>query len=163
MQFTAQEYYASSCERIKQANYLYDEGKSFVLAVYCAGVAIECLLRAFRWQYDQTFEGRHDLMQLVKSAKILRIKEDLMRKKNIPDEEICSQVAEFRNNMNTIATIWKNNLRYASEAKFKTELHKLNQLSGIKGDAVKEKTRQFVQAAQSIHSKGMILWESQKK
>src|SRR5436305_942694 len=67
MQFRAQEYYQVSLERMRQARATYREGAAFALAMYCGGLAVECLLRAFRWSEDATFEGRHVLAELLEA------------------------------------------------------------------------------------------------
>ena len=75
MQFRADEYYRASLERMRQANHLYSEGQSFALAMYCGGLAVECLLRAFRFAEDDSFEGRHDLIALLRASRFLRVNE----------------------------------------------------------------------------------------
>jgi hypothetical protein len=52
MQFRAEQYFQASLERMEQALRIYRDGKSFALAMYCGGLAVECLLRAFRWTED---------------------------------------------------------------------------------------------------------------
>jgi HEPN domain-containing protein len=48
MQFNAQEYYQVGLERMVQARRLYGDEGNYALAMYCSGLAVECLLRAFR-------------------------------------------------------------------------------------------------------------------
>jgi hypothetical protein len=55
MQFRADQYYQASLERMKQSLRLYYDGRAFALAMYCAGLAVESLLRAFRWAEDASF------------------------------------------------------------------------------------------------------------
>jgi len=71
MQFTAEQYYRVSLERTKQARGLYSDGGAYSLAMYCGGLAVESLLRAFRWTEDTSFEGRHDLSDLLKASRLL--------------------------------------------------------------------------------------------
>ena len=49
MQFTAEQYYRAGVERMKQARRIYHDGTAYSLAIYCGGLAVESLLRAFRW------------------------------------------------------------------------------------------------------------------
>ena len=79
MQFRADEYYRVSLERMKQAHGLYQNGAAYSLSMYCAGLAVESLLRAFRWTEHTTFEGRHDLSDLLKASRLLRIDDEYMR------------------------------------------------------------------------------------
>ena len=88
MQFRAEEYYKASLERMRQANGICRDGQSFALAIYCGGLAVECLLRAFRWKEDQTFEGRHDLRELLAASRLLRIDDDQMRRKHVAEDSI---------------------------------------------------------------------------
>jgi len=76
MQFRAEQYYRASLERMDQAWKIYQYGMAYALAMYCGGLAVECLLRAFRWTQDPSFEGRHDLSELLRSSRLLRIDEE---------------------------------------------------------------------------------------
>jgi hypothetical protein len=58
MDFKAEDYYRAGVERIQQARRIYSDGQNYALAMYCSGLAVECLLRAFRWTKDPSFEGR---------------------------------------------------------------------------------------------------------
>jgi hypothetical protein len=60
------------------------------------------MLRAFRWKEDPSFEGRHDLRELLRASGILRVNDDFMRRKGKSDEEIQRVALEFRAAMNTI-------------------------------------------------------------
>ena len=46
MDFTADHYFRASVERMSQAQHLYRQGEGYyALAMYAAGLAVECLLR----------------------------------------------------------------------------------------------------------------------
>ncbi|MFI5458199.1 MAG: hypothetical protein ACHRXM_22445 [Isosphaerales bacterium] len=45
MDFPPEHYFQTATQRMRQAQHLYQEGSSFALAIYVAGVADECLLR----------------------------------------------------------------------------------------------------------------------
>jgi hypothetical protein len=62
MDFSPEHYFQTATQRMRQAQYLYNEGSSFALAIYVGGVAVECLLRAFKGRRDPTFDERHDLL-----------------------------------------------------------------------------------------------------
>ncbi len=53
--------------------------------MYCGGLAVECILRAFRWRKDPSFEGRHDLEELFEASGLLRSTRS-ERKKRIREE-----------------------------------------------------------------------------
>src|SRR6266851_9921814 len=122
MIFRAQEYYQAGTERMRQARELYRVGGSYALAMYCGGLAVECILRAFRWEKDKAFEGRHDLQDLLKASDLLGIDEGRMRRRGISDEEITKVALSLRAAMNEVVTLWHNNLRFASEARLRAFL-----------------------------------------
>ena len=70
MDFTPEHYFQTATQRIRQAHYLFREGSSFALAIYVGGVAVECLLRAFKGRRDPTFDEKHDLLKLFAASGI---------------------------------------------------------------------------------------------
>jgi len=163
MQFRDEDYYRASLERMRQAEVLYREGEAYALAIYCGGLAVECLLRAFRWKDDKGFEGRHKLKVLLQASGILPIAEDHMRRKGRDEEEIRASLIAFRGAMNEVVVLWHNNLRYASEARLKAHLTQIKRVRGIKGDPLKKNALDLINAAQTVINKGMVLWKSQTK
>src|SRR5258708_27721617 len=117
MQFRAEQYYRASLERLEQAHRIYREDtRAFALAMYCGGLAVESLLRAFRWTQDTSFEGRHDLSDLMKASGMLRIDDEYMRRKGASEDTIYDAGVKLRGAMNEVIILWHNNLRFASEA-----------------------------------------------
>jgi HEPN domain-containing protein len=57
---TAKTYYSAALERIEDAHLLHTEGH-YTFAMFASGLAVECLLRAFRLLRD---DERHDLWEL---------------------------------------------------------------------------------------------------
>jgi hypothetical protein len=163
MQFRAAEYYQASLERMQQAHGMYREGKAFALAMYCAGLAVECLLRAFRWTADTTFEGRHDLFELLRASRFLKINEDFMRLKNRPEDEISASGRNLQGAMNEVVVLWHNNLRFASEASARAFLNRIDRLRGIKGDPLRKNAGDLLDAAQTVINRGVALWTSMRK
>ncbi|MAT67942.1 MAG: hypothetical protein CMJ58_00280 [Planctomycetaceae bacterium] len=139
------------------------DGDAYALAMYCGGLAVECLLRAFRWQEDQFFDGRHDLSDLLSASKILGINDDYMRRRGKTDEEIREAAMEFRSAMNEIVVLWHNNLRFASEKSLKAHLVRIHRVQGVKGDPLKKNASDLMDAVQRIVNRGFVLWDSQKK
>src|SRR2546423_10352766 len=119
MQFRAEQYYRVSLERMEQARKIYQDGTAFSLAMYCGGLAVESLLRAFRWTEDTSFEGRHDLSELLKASRLLRIDDEYMRRKGASEEDIRRSGVVLRGALNEVIILWHNNLRFASEASLK--------------------------------------------
>jgi HEPN domain-containing protein len=105
MQFRAEEYFRAGTERMRQARLIHSAGESYALAMYCAGLAVECILRAFRWEKDQSFEGRHDLDNLLRTSRLLDIHEELMRKRGVPETDIVEYSLRLRAAMNEVVTL----------------------------------------------------------
>jgi hypothetical protein len=164
MQFRADEYFRASIERIRQARILYKAGESYALTMYCSGLAVECLLRAFRWRKDPSFEGRHDLKELVKSSGILRIDDEQMQRKERPSNGTDDyQQITLRTALTDVTKLWHNNLRFASEASLRAFLRSVDRLRGVKGDALKKNASDLLEAAQFVIIRGEVLWISFKR
>ena len=163
MQFRGHEYFSASMERMVQAEKLLRRGEAYAIAMYCGGLAVECLLRAFRWQDDNTFEGRHDLSILLKASGILRVDEDHMRRKGKSEDDIQNASRELRANINEIVILWHNNLRFASEARLNAYLRRMNRVQGVGGDPLKKNATDLINAAQFVVNRGMVLWKSKTR
>lgn len=163
MQFRSEEYYQASLERMKQATKIHQLGGNYALAMYCAGLAVECMPRAFRWTEDASFEGRHDLNELLKASGLLSIDENYMRKKEASDNEIIQSARRLRSAMNLIAILWHNSLRFASEASLRAFLNRSGKLQGIRGDALKKNSQDLLNESQMIVTRGLTLWTLNKK
>lgn len=148
---------------MKQARGLYQDGAAYSLAMYCGGLAVESLLRAFRWAEDTSFEGRHDLSDLLKASRLLRIGEEFMRRKGTSEDAIYHAGVELRGAMNEVIMLWRNNLRFASETSLKAYLKTLGRLQGIKGDPLKKNTADLLNAAETVINRGVTLWTSKTK
>ncbi|MDB5350752.1 MAG: hypothetical protein JWN86_1999 [Planctomycetota bacterium] len=165
MKFTGKEYYEAGLERIRQARVLHATGQDYALAMYAAGLAVECLLRAFRWDKDKSFEGRHDLIDLLKASALLNLHEEQLRDRGIAIEEIERIGLELGIAMNEVVLLWHNNLRFASEACLRAFLKRLGRIQGLKGNVnvLKQNSMDLLQAAQTVVDRGVVLWTLKKK
>lgn len=163
MQFRAEQYYRASLERMTQARRIYQDGDAFSLAMYCGGLAVESLLRAFRWTEDTSFEGRHDLSDLMKASGLLRIDDEHMRRKGSSEDAIRNSGVKLRSAMNEVISLWHNNLRFASEASLRAFLNNIGRLRGVKGDPLKKNAMDLLNAAQTVVNRGVTLWTSKTK
>ena len=163
MDFRAEDYYRAAAERMRQARQVHHAGGNYALAMYCAGLAVECILRAFRWEKDKSFEGRHDLGDLLKASDLLHINEEWMRQQGHSEEKIIQYTLSLRAAMSEVVILWHNNLRFASENRLRAFLNKLGRLAGIKGDALKKNALDLLNAAQTVVDRGVVLWISRKK
>ena len=157
MQFRAEQYYAAGLERMEQARTLYQGGSAFALAMYCGSLAVECLLLLFRWTEDRSFEGLHDLSDLLKASRLLTIDEDYLRRRGASEQAIHESAFKLKAAMNDVAAVWHNNLRFASEASLKTILNRAGRLQGVKGDPLKNNARALLEAAQDVVDRGVTL------
>ncbi len=163
MQFTANQYYQASLERMRQARAIYHQDASYALAMYCGGLAVESLRRAFRWTEDTSFEGRHDLNDLLKASRLLAIDEEYMRRRGESPESIHSAVSNLREMIYEVVLLWHNNLRFASEASLKSSLNSMGRLRRVKGDPLKKNALDLLNAAQFVIDRGVALWTSKTK
>jgi hypothetical protein len=163
MKFTGEEYYQAAVERMRQAGEIHDSKKGYALAMYCSGLAVECILWAFRWQKDTSFEGRHDLEELFGASGLLQIHEERARKKRTPQEEIEQSAAAVRDAIMDVAAPWHNNLRFASEAGLRAHLNRVGRLRGIRGDALKKNSADLLAAAEIIVETGVGSWTSKRR
>jgi hypothetical protein len=104
--FTAQDYFTASQTRNFDSEHLKVKPESIIFALYCAGVSVECMLRAFITKETTEFNSRHNIEMLYKDSK-LGLKLDDKEKEKIS--------AAIR----TVSRTWSNSLRYTSEKRMK--------------------------------------------
>ena len=161
MQFRAEQYYRASLERMKQATRLYRDGTAFALTIYCGGLAVESLLRAFRWTHNPTFEGRHDLSDLLKASRLFTFDDDYMHRRGKSDLQIGESRRSLKGAMNEVIALWHNDQRFASEASIVAYLKKIDRFQGVKGDPLKKNALELIDAAQTVVARGTVLWDSE--
>jgi hypothetical protein len=126
-------------------------------------LAVECLLRAFRWTEDTSFEGRHDLFELLKASRLLKINDEFMRRQRTSEDAIRESSLNLRAAMEEVIVLWHNNLRFASESSLKAFLKRIGRLRGVKGDPLKKSAKDLLDAAQTVVNRGVALWTSKIK
>src|SRR5438552_808236 len=160
MDFTADHYFRAAVERMSQAQNLYGEGEGYyALAMYAAGLAVECLLRAYMVERKREFESRHDLLLLFKESGILDVDLDRLKAKGLTDEQIQGHQKVLWSSVNEVFNLWRNNYRFASEARLLTHLKKMKLYRRIKGGLAKAKAHDLLQAAQRFIDKGVLQWQ----
>jgi len=157
MDFRAEDYFRAAGERISEAREVYAHGR-YALAMYCSGLAVECLLRAFRWLHDRSFHGRHDLRELLRASRLLSINEAAMLADGDTQEQIIAAERRLSIAMNEVIILWHNNMRFASESRLKSYLNRLGRLRRLKGDGVKKIARDLLTAATDVVNHGEALW-----
>jgi hypothetical protein len=86
-----------------------------------------------------------------------------MRRIGKNENEIRESSLAFRAAMNEVVVLWHNNLRFASETRLKAYLQRINRIQGVKGDPLKKNAADLIDAARLVISRGMVLWDSQKR
>jgi flavin-dependent dehydrogenase len=163
MIFTGEEYYRAGIERMRQAREIHDAGEGYALAIYTGGLAVECMLRAFRWNKDKSFEGRHDLEDLLKASDFLSINEERSLKRGVSQTEIEQISIVLRSAMNEVVALWHNNLRFAPEASLQAFLRRIGRVKRIRGSALKKNSADLINAAQLVVDRGVTLWISRRR
>ncbi|HVC97993.1 MAG TPA: hypothetical protein VND64_30255 [Pirellulales bacterium] len=159
MEFPPEHYFQTATQRMRQAHYAYQEGSSYALAIYVGGVAVECLLRAFKGRHDPTFDERHDLLRLFAASGMLRLDRDKLRAIDWTDARIDEHLRTLQVAVNEIYKLWANNYRFASEERLRAHMKKSTGYQRIRGDYLKEQARRFLNSAQMFIDKGVVQWQ----
>lgn len=149
MKLTADECYRAAQDHAEEAQLLYDESR-YVLAHYAAGLAVECMLRAYAVRNGAEFDGRHDLRKWFELARF--------------DEVITQSHSEsvlFA--YNVVFIQWNSTQRYYSDGFLRASFRNARLDRGIRGDFVKELTRRITEAALVVVNEGTEQWKNWKK
>ena len=158
MDFRPEHYFQAAIQRMKQANYLYQEGRSFALSIYVGGVAVECMLRAFKLLRDPSFDQRHHLLRLFSASGMLRVDYDQTAPQGMTDAQIDSHLHALQVAVNAIFALWSNSYRYASEERLLAHLKRVTGYKKTKGDYLKARAKEFLNSTQTFINKGVIQW-----
>jgi hypothetical protein len=131
----------------------------YALAMYVAGLAVECLLRAYMVKRKREFASRHDLLLLFKESGILEVDVDKLKEKGLTDEQIQEHQKVLRSSVNAVFMLWRNNYRFASEARLLAHLKKMKLYQKTKGDLLKARAYDLLKAAQEFIDKGVFQWQ----
>ncbi len=138
----AEIYREAAVEHLALARELHDTGR-YVMSHYLAGLAVECILRAYQYRLSPVFSGRHDLQILYSSAGFASI---------VPQENQEAVGAA----LSEVSRRWSNSHRYRSEAALRLFLRRAN-LGGT-GKFVRESSRKIVNAATLVVEIGAVKW-----
>ena len=149
MRIYPEQYMEASAFRIESARQMHDHAR-YSVAIYLAGISVECLLRAFITRKTCEFDARHDLQELFKQAAL----EDLIPHKRRREAGAW---------LGTVWARWKNNYRYVSDDRLRSEFKRLKHDRGIHGDFLKENSRYVVNCAYELRTIGELQWRRLKK
>src|SRR5260221_1555527 len=108
MEFPPDHYFQTATQRMRQALHLYQEGASFALAIYVGGVAVECLLRAFKGRRNPIFDEKHDLLRLFAASGMLHVDRDKLRANQWTENQIDGHLRTLQVAVNEIHRLWAN-------------------------------------------------------
>jgi hypothetical protein len=157
---SAEDYFRAALERARDGVAVYERSRH-VLAIYTAGVAVECMLRAFWHLHDPTFDARHDLRALLKWSKLLFYSEQPETSAEAAARR-ATQTREVQAAVNQLAAVWNNSLRYMDERKL-VALLKKTRLFRAEKDILKAAAKQVLEAAQLVVNRGYELWTYAKR
>ncbi|MBM3957739.1 MAG: HEPN domain-containing protein [Gemmatimonadetes bacterium] len=146
MAIVAGVYRRAAEERAAEAVGLHGEGR-YALAHYVAGLAVECMLRAYRVRVDPQFDSRHDLRELCRAARFYQF---------LPTEDAPRVSAALA----VVADRWRNDHRYRDERELRHWLKDLGRDRHVRGDILKHSSREIVNAAVVVVTAGGVRWES---
>jgi HEPN domain-containing protein len=150
MAHTAESYREAALEQVQVARDLHDAEQEYGAAHYFAGVAVECMLRAYRMRLDPQFDSRHDLASLVRSARFY----DAVPPSLAPD--VAAAVQE-------VATRWSNDHRYRPKRLVARWLRDGGLDQRVQGDRLKYSSARIVDAAEQIVAIGEQRWRSRTR
>ena len=137
---SAETYIRAAEERIRQARELVRPDQ-YALAHYLAGVAVECVIRAFRVRANAHFDAKHHLPNLIKQSEFY----DFLSPRVAP--QVAASVFEVERR-------WDNLHRYRDVSALRHWLTERRLHQGVRGDVVKHSRDAIVEAALDIVTKG---------
>ncbi len=144
-EFRAEVYRQAALEHVTVARELHESGR-FALAHYVSGLAVECMLRAFKSRRDPILDERHDLNQLARRGGFLDAASEAHR------PILAARLGE-------VVTRWDNGHRYRSESALRKFLAR-RKLFADKGDLLKNSSRKIVNAALELVTHGANQWKN---
>lgn len=146
--FTAHTYRDAAQEHLNQARFLHYDAKRYFLAHYMAGIAVECILRAYGVLGDDDFTGRHDLKNLALRASFITI----ARPEKQPDYAALLDEATLR---------WRSSHRYYTEKQLLSYLNNTGIDQRIRGDRLKHSSQRMYNLAEQIVGVGILKWNNE--
>lgn len=144
MRWLPNEYRLTALERIQDALSA-RRRERFGVGIYLAGVAAECMLRAYHDE-DRPFDERHDVVLLFQGCDLERLGDDARRR--------------LRGPIQTIQMIWRNDFRFAHEEMIRLHLHRtgLDRQVPRGSNPVKAKCVELYNACYEVVSLGALRW-----
>jgi hypothetical protein len=144
MIWTRDDYKQAAIDRIGEAYAIRRVGRH-VLAMFIAGLAAECMLRA--WHHlDRRFDERHDLVRLFGACDLECLGDSAVRR--------------LRPSVQIIHLLWRNSYRYAREMQVRNLLRELRLDRDVhrNADKLKVKCGHLLDACSEVVTVGADLW-----
>ncbi len=150
----AEEYLAAAREHYDALTKLPDVPDHLPLAYYLAGLAVECLFRAYSEASGGEHDPGHDLRRHAVQGRFF-------------DRMPPSKREELEDDLNEIWKRWLNNHRYRSLASLRSfltdaELYRLSGHRTVKGDVVLYNWKILAEATNEILTWGLGQWNTSK-
>jgi hypothetical protein len=144
MPWAPTDYRLAARERIGEAFQLRRVDR-YVVSMYLAGLAAECMLRAYH-RTEAPFDARHDLRELLRSCDVDRLGE--------------AGKARLRTPVQTIHLLWLNSLRFAHESMTRGRLHDMQLDRGFprNADPLKSRCTELLDACSEVVTIGEGRW-----
>jgi hypothetical protein len=84
---------------------------------------------------------------------------DKLKAKGLTEEQIADHQKALWSSVNDVFILWRNNYRFASEARLLAHLKKMKLYQRVKGDLLKAKAYDLLKAAQRFLDKGVLQWQ----
>ena len=141
----ANQYLDAAREHLARLQPLHDAA-DYALCIYVAGLAVECLLRAYRHRVDPKFSARHDLIVLAKESGFAVL---------FPAGKGS---AAYLSALTNVGLIWSSNDRFRPESALRRRLKDLGLDRGRKGDWLRELSARAVKDATLLVDLGDQQW-----
>jgi HEPN domain-containing protein len=148
--FTGNEYRRGALERLSDAFILLRAGQ-YAGSASAAGRAVEGMMRAVIWKRDydilsgtKSLETGHSLRDLLKHVRNLGLLAE-----NAPQD------ADFDSNVQYIARLWFNNMRYSSSKFVESKWYNLGEIH--RGQTIKQAAEKFYRACESVVKRCEVL------
>lgn len=148
MKSTAETYYKISLEHLEFARQMLDDpnyATRYYLTHFFAGVAVECMLRAFLVKSNRSWQARHDLHQIAAEAKFF----DLVPK---------SQKIEFSGKFTILNKRWNSNHRYFTMREVERHLQRVGAEQNVPGLLLQNNAETMLRLATEIIKLGRSKW-----
>ncbi|MBI5832954.1 MAG: hypothetical protein HZB16_11715 [Armatimonadetes bacterium] len=144
---TAESYREAALAHLKLALSLHHDLAAYGAAHYWAGLAVECMLRAWRRLAHAEFDSRHDLVALARAARFHQVVG--------PDLAPLVSTA-----LGEVAVRWSNDHRYRPARLIERWLRDQGLDRHVAGDKLKYSSTCIIDAAQTIVQMGARRWPS---